>query len=435
MKRLLPVIACLAAGFVAFADLPYIAGIEKILTGNDSLQKTELLGELERIWLDPGWGDPDSTKNHRLASLSIAEVKSFPWETYAALTPEQFQALPQPENIAFGKALPFLVLLTLEKLDGNSTATAFLAALAGKGKTDRRAEAILRFSANCEHIYRKQREGRLVAGILRRDWPEAKKTVLGIMETGSWQHDVVDLHVLFALGNSPEKLAKLKQDGNARERILREIERQFPPPPEHDAEWNGMAARTFTELYAKLATPDRALTWLKRTRLPEPLSDLNRWSVSRKIAFLESEVQCDDRVQKTRAKDLVLVTARLGNTMLPAAERATLEVRIENCSDAPILISLNGQPLSELHIAVREYENGIPARMTKLGAKESEPFSGSGILFALIAPGTSHEWKIDLTKYFMLEAGKSYETDISGSYLFPEKAQDRFRIEGLPLII
>lgn len=435
MKRLLSFIACLAAGFAAFADLPDIAGIETILTGNDSPRETELLGELERTWLEPGWGDPDSARNHRLASLCIAEVNAFPWETYAALTPEQFQALPQPENIALGKALPFLVLLTLEKLDGNSTATAFFAGLAGKGKTDRRAEAILRFSANCEHIYRKQREGRLVAEILRRDWAEGKKTVLGIMETGSWQHDFADLHILFGLSNSPEKLEKLKQDGNARERILREIERQFSPPPEHDAEWNGMAVRTFTELYAKLATPGRALTWLKRTRLPEPLSDLNRWSVSRKIAFLESEAESDDRVQKTWAKDLVLVTARLGKSMLSAAERATLEVRIENCSDTPLLISLNGQPLNELHIAVREYENGAPARMTKLGAKESEPYSGSGILFAPIAPGTSHEWKIDLTKYVVLEAGKGYEANISGCYLLPGKTQEHFHIEGLPLKI
>ncbi len=423
MKRLLSVIACLAAGFAALADLPDIAGIETILTGNDSPRKTELLGELEKTWLDPGWGEPDSEKNRRLASLCIAEVNAFQWETYAAMTPEQLQALT--ENAAFKKTLPFLVLLTLEKLDGNPTATAFFAALAGKGKTDRRAEAILRISANCERIYRRQREGNMVSEVMRRNWPELKKTVFGIMETGSWQHNFVDLNVLFALGNNPEKMAKLKEDGNARERILREIERQFPPSSEHDADWNGMAVRTFTELYANLATPDRALAWLKRTRLPEPLSDQNRWSVSRKIAFLESEERCEEWIQKSRAKDLVLVTARL--------EKTTLEVRIENCSPTPVLIFRNGQPLSELHIAVREQGNGAPARMTKLGAKESEPYSGSAVLFGPIAPGTSHEWKIDLTKYFVLETGKSYDIEISGYYSLPKKTEECFRLEKLPL--
>jgi len=424
MKRLLSVIACLAAGFAAFADLPDIAGIETILTGDDSPRKTELLGELEKTWLDPGWGEPDSEKNRRLASLCIAEVNAFQWETYAAMTPEQLQALT--ENAAFKKTLPFLVLLTLEKLDGNPTATAFFAALAGKGKTDRRAEAILRISANCERIYRKQREGRMVSDVLRRNWPELKKTVLGIMETGSWQHNFVDLNVLFALSNSPEKLAKLKQDGNARERILREIERQFPPSSEHDADWNGMAVRTFTELYANLATPDRALAWLKRTRLPEPLSDLNRWSVSRKIAFLESEMEGEDRVQKTWTKDLVLVTARL--------EKTTLKIFVRNCSGIPISVYLCEQPLSELSIAAKEHENGTPARMTKQGEKENGLHSGSGI-FAKIPQGISHEWKIDLTKYFVLEAGKSYDIEISGNYFLLEEKSERFHIEGLPLKI
>ena len=144
------------------------------------------------------------------------------------------------------------------------------------------------------------------------------------------------------------------------------------------------------------------------------------------IAGIEKPLTGKDFPQKTWTKNLVFVTARL--------EKTTLKVSIKNCSAIPIWFYLCEQPLSELHIAVREHENGTPARMTKLGAKESEPYSGSGI-FAKIAPGASHEWKIDLTKYFVLEAGKRYEIKISGGYLPPEKTSECFQIEGLPLKI